>query len=347
MLPMKPNDIASLAGGLGLLAQDQQAFAIETHISWVILAGAFAYKIKKPIRFSFLDFSTLNKRKYYCERELTLNQRLAPQMYLQVIPVVKQGRSFSLNAENGRIVDYTVQMKRMDTALEMDKLLMARAVSEEAIETLAAKIAGFHKRTPVITCDAGIDTLKKRFNDLQIVLPVVQQHLGNDFPAIIYNAIKKSNEFLDRHRHFIAGRAAEGWVRDGHGDLHSGNIFLYPDPVIFDCIEFNDGMRQIDILDEIAFLCMDLDAYGQEHLSENFYNAYLSNAEIKETEKVKMLFHYYKCYRANVRAKIHLFAATEANDQTVFAKKLHQAANYLSLLKKYLDKYSPEFIAIN
>ena len=333
---MKKEEVEQLIDTERLRDQRGKAGLVETHISWVILTDQYAYKIKKPVRFSFLDFSTLKKRKFYCEREVTLNSRLTDQMYLDVIPVFKKEDNFSLNTGNGKVADYAVLMKRMDSVLEMDKLLLAHKVNEQSIGKLAAKIARFHKHATVITSKTGINTLKKRFNDLQMVMPVVRKHLGNDFAVIIQDSIRTSDDFLDKYQSYIPGRAVKGYTRDGHGDLHSGNIFLYPDPVVFDCIEFNDEMRQIDILDEIAFLCMDLDAYQQIDLSDQFYNNYLECAKIKETEKLKILFHYYKCYRANIRAKINILNAVEETDYNAFNQKISAARNYLLLLKSYL-----------
>jgi aminoglycoside phosphotransferase family enzyme len=335
---MKKEEIEQLIRCEHFMDEHSKPILVETHISWVILAGQYAYKIKKPVRFSFLDFSSLKKRKYYCERELILNKRLAEQMYLSVIPIFKKGIDISLN-QDGAVIDYAVLMKRMDAALEMDKLLIAGKVNEQAIEKLAAKIAAFHRSATVITNKTGIDTLKKRFNDLEAVLPFVQHHPGNNFSGIIRGAVKKSDAFLNKYQSYITERATQGYIRDGHGDLHSGNIFLYQDPVVFDCIEFNDEMRQIDILDEIAFLCMDLDAYGRRDLSRHFYQNYLEYSGINETENSALLFHYYKCYRANIRAKINLLNAIEATGEAILNQKTKAASNYLSLLENYLSGF--------
>lgn len=333
---MQAREIAALLNSKYLLSQDEKPVLIETHISWVILAGSLAYKIKKPVRFSFLDFSSLEKRKFYCERELTLNRRLAPQMYLRVVPVHQNGQDIFFNTKNGLIVDYAVLMKRMDPAKEMDKLLKADQASATAIATLAKKVAAFHLKAAVILTEPDIETLKDKFNDLTAVLPLIDKYMDESFAAIIAEAVKIAGCFLDKYRPHIIERSAGGFVRDVHGDLHTGNIFLYADPVIFDCIEFNDAMRQIDILDEVAFLCMDLDAFDRQDLSNAFYRDYLGNIKSGQSKETDLLFRYYKCYRANVRAKVCLLKAKEAADPHIKA-----AATYLTLLKSYLPGLTP------
>ncbi len=333
---MKSHEITLLAGSKYLLEQDEKPVLVETHISWVILAGNFAYKIKKPLRFSFLDFSSLKKRKFYCEREVTLNRRLAPQMYLRVIPVCQNGHDFSVNAKNGRIVDYAVLMKRMDTTKEMDKLLKAGYVGEQGIIALAGKLASFHSSAIIIKHQPDIATLRARFNDLSSVQLFAGRYLGRHFAALITRAIQYSDRFLEQYRTAIIERYVRGFVRDLHGDLHTANIFLYDDPVIFDCIEFNDELRQLDVLDELAFLCMDLEAYGKKDLSGLLYQEYnrLSGADpLKDSSP---LYNYYKCYRAGVRAKVLLLQAGDTGDQQVFTASTRSATKYLRLLATYL-----------
>lgn len=333
---MKPNEIEQLANNPDLFEQQEKPVLIETHISWVILSGAFAYKIKKPVRFSFLDFSSLKKRKYYCERELTLNQRLSPQMYLQVVPVCQNGQNFSVTAKNGRIVDYAVLMKRMDTEKEMDKLLKAGQVSKQAIIALAGKLAAFHRNAITIKDQPDINALRMRFNDLLSVQEFSVQHLGAPFVALIDKAVQYSDRFLEQNKSLIIERYVKGFVRDLHGDLHTANIFLCDDPVIFDCIEFNDSMRQLDVLDELAFLCMDIEACGRKGLSSLFYREYNKLSGMDQTKMIIALYHYYKCYRASVRAKVLLLRARDTKDQQVFKASIQRAKQYLRLLAAYL-----------
>jgi len=315
---------------------NHEPILIQTHISWIILAGNYAYKIKKPVKFTFLDFSTLEKRDYYCHQEVLLNKRLAAEMYLRTIPIFKVTGGFSISHHEGVLIDYAVLMKRMDTRLEMDKLLLNAQISEAALEKLAAKIAEFHRQAKVITAKSTLESLKSRFNDIEGIAANVLHHLGDSYTTIIQESIKISNYFLEKYQDHFAERTLNGFVRDVHGDLHTGNIFLYPDPVVFDCIEFNDELRQMDVLDEIAFLCMDLDSYSRSDLSEYFYRKYLYYSGIEESKKTRSLFDYYKFYRANVRAKVYMLNAGKTKDGVLLEQQLAPAERYLNLLGKYM-----------
>ncbi|WP_257668809.1 hypothetical protein [Parapedobacter tibetensis] len=336
---MKRNEIEQLREGESFRNQREKSALIETHISWVILTDQYAYKIKKSIQVTFLDFSSLEKRKYYCEQELILNKRLAPQMYLNVIPIFKKGNTVSLNQQEGEVIDYAVFMKRMDMAKEMDKLLKENNVDKHLIKNLAAKISAFHLQATVVKKKTEIDSQQGLFNDLSTVQPFVRKHLGDHYAAIIQHAIKKSDNFLSNYRAYLAERSLQGYVRDLHGDLHTSNIFLCEDPVIFDCIEFSDELRQIDVLDEIAFLCMDLEAYGRPDLSEYFYQNYLQYSEMKITKEARLLFNYYKCHRANIRAKVHTLYAIETADKTILTQRLQAVSTYLAALENYMVEF--------
>lgn len=334
---MNKDEVEQLKDEEQRLHQYQKSTLLETHISWVILTDHDAYKIKKPVKFSFLDFSNLEKRKYYCEQELILNRRLATQMYLQVVPICKNGESFSFNGKEGEVIDYAVLMKRMDAAREMDQLLKQNSVDKSVIKSLAAKIAAFHAQATVVRKAASIDAQKSLFNDLATLQDFIEVYLDKDYKAVVQNAMEKSNRFLKDYEPFIAERSENGFVRDLHGDLHTGNIFLYKDPVIFDCIEFNDEMRQVDVLDEMAFLCMDLESYGRPDLSDYLFRNYLGYEGTEMTEEERLLFGYYKVYRANIRAKVHLLHARERTDnQASLEHSLKMAAQYLDCLKRYL-----------
>jgi hypothetical protein len=311
----------------------------ETHISWVILTEKYAYKIKKALKFSFLDFSTLSKRKYYCEREVELNKRLAGEMYVKALPVFNDKGNYSFNKGAGKIIDYAVLMKRMDTAKEMDKLLEKDSVSPAAIKKLAKLVAAFHQSTAVIKNKFKVSDDQQRYNDLLTVKEFISEHLGSSYYAIIVDAIKRSDVFLRENQSYLEERSLAGLTRDVHGDLHSGNIFLYRKPVIFDCIEFNDSLRRIDILDEVAFFCMDLEAFHRHDLSKIFYESYLEYSGLKETHQSKQLFNYYKSYRANVRAKVNALNALRSADQEQHLKSKKDAKKYLKLLKSYLPEF--------
>jgi uncharacterized protein len=311
----------------------------ETHISWVILRSKYAYKIKKPVQYSFLDFSTLEKRKYYCEREVELNKRLASKMYLKAMPVFLDDETFSL-VEGNSIIDYAVMMNKMDSSKEMRAMLERNSVSDTTIEKLAKRIAAFHLNAAVVKNKFDIDNMREKYNDLSSVKEFISEHCDSSFADIINRAIQRSDTFLNSKRNYFQERSSQGMIRDVHGDLHSGNIFLYEDPVIFDCIEFNDDFRHIDVLDEIAFFCMDLEAYNRADLSRLFYDNYFLHSKMKETGESKTLFNYYKSYRANVRAKTNALNAMASVDDEVRLEMKMETEKYLKLLESYSIKIS-------
>ena len=332
---MKQQDIDQLMHCKELQESNGKLSLIQTHISWVILTEKHAFKIKKPVNFIFLDFSTLEKRKHYCEREVELNKRLADDMYLRSVPIYKKNDSYSFIKQEGEIIEYAVLMNRMDTSREMDKLLLTEQVTEREIEKLAKKVADFHRQSTVIKKAIAINSIKTRFNDIEEVLKLVISPVAETFAPVMREAIEISNNFLDKHQLYIKERALNGFVRDVHGDLHMGNIFLYDEPVIFDCIEFNDELREMDILDEIAFLGMDLDAYGRNDLSEHLYKKYLQYSGNEESVQTALLFRYFKYYRANIRAKVYLLNALEMSDPKLYQEKIKSAERYINLIKQY------------
>jgi aminoglycoside phosphotransferase family enzyme len=304
---------------------------VETHISWVFLYDRFVYKIKKPIRYSFLDFSTLEKRKYYCEREIELNKRLTHDIYLDVQPVVEISGRYYIGGQRGEVVDYAVRMRKLDRSRQMDVLLRQNDVTPSDIRNLAEKIAGFHKASAVIY-KKNVLQIRDEFNDLGNE----RAYLSAADGAIIDLAIGSSDAFVEAHTALLAERLKSGFYRDCHGDLHSRNIFLLPDPQPFDCIEFNDEYRQIDVLNEIAFLCMDLDAFGRPELADLFLRYYNHVFPAIRSEEDRRLFLYYKSYRANVRAKVNSLRARSADSASAAKIAPDDANKYLADANKYL-----------
>ena len=308
---------------------------VETHISWVILGQEFAFKIKKPIWYSFLDFSTLEKRKLYCDREVELNSRLAGDVYLDVLPVRKNSNSLYIGIGEGEVIDYAVRMRRLDSRKQMDILLKENKVDKSDISNLAAHIASFHQRTAIIYEKDVLD-VRWKFSDLDVEKTYLENVLGNNSYNLITEAIRKSEEFIKAHADMINSRLLAGYFRDCHGDLHTRNIFLLPEPLIFDCIEFNDDYRQIDVLNEVAFLCMDLDAFARQDLSEFFIRTYNTQFPTMRTQEDENLFLYYKAYRANVRAKVNSLRAKDAADAAQKKLCLQEVSRYLQLMNRYL-----------
>jgi aminoglycoside phosphotransferase family enzyme len=310
---------------------------IETHISWVILCDQFVYKIKKPVQYSFLDFSTLALRLHYCNREIELNKRLTHNVYLEVCAVHEWQHNIIIGGSKGKLLDYAVKMNKLDTEKQMDKLLTRHLVTESDIKKLAEKIASFHKNTTIIYQKDILD-IQVKFNDLEAEKEYLSQQLDSTFSLVINDAIQFSDHFLDKNKGLIAARLRNGFYRDCHGDLHSRNIFLLPDPVPFDCIEFNDDFRQIDVLNEVAFLCMDLDAFGRKDMATLFFEYYNHFFPAMQDKKEHELFIYYKSYRANIRAKVNALRAKSATTNEEKTKSLAASKKYLYLMENYLKE---------
>lgn len=306
----------------------------ETHISWVILSRSHAFKIKKPVKLDFLDFSTLALRKHYCEREIALNSRFSP-IYLDVQPVWKGKDGWHIGQVGAEVADYAVCMKRMSSEKRMDHQLNKKGVKKQQMVELAEVIAGFHRKAEKIFIPFDPMVARDTFNDINDILDFTRQHLGPDAAKAIERAIIWSNHFIDRHQERFRERIEEGWKRDVHGDLHSGNIFLYKTPVLFDCIEFNDEYRQIDLLYEIAFLCMDLEAFHRPELEQIFLREYLKRVHCIETREDEMIFRYFKSLRANVRAKVSAIRAMQQEDDKV--ADLAELKKYLALMEQYIE----------
>jgi hypothetical protein len=336
---MNESQIKVLAGEGRFLDQPLHGRLEETHISWVIISKKYAFKIKRPVKLSFLDFSTLAKRKKYCERELQLNQRFS-HIYLNVLPVYKNDHGWFIGPTKGKTVDYAVQMKRLLISKRMDNALKSKNVSRENIVALAKMIASFHAKAEVIDAPFRLPAARSAFNDIRTTLGLCRSHLGNDYAAIIKSSIKWSTAFLKAHAPRIEERVKEGFSRDVHGDLHSGNIFLYRKPILFDCIEFSDAYRRIDVINEIAFFCMDLDVHGNYELAKLFLKEYQRRFACFLKSEDKQLFLYYKCFRANVRAKVHALGVKQAHDTGNYHQHLKAWRSYVKLMRRYMKSVS-------
>lgn len=311
----------------------------ETHISWVVLTRKYVYKIKKPLKLSFLDFSTLALRKEYCEKEVRLNSRFSD-IYLQVAPIRFTGRDWIVGAGEGAIRDYCVVMKRMAVSKRMDNQLHSQKVTTEMMRRLALEIASFHARAEKIFTPFDLSDVCNAFNDIDSVREFIAENLGDGYYGIVVRAMTASDAFLRRHAGRFARRVELGFKRDVHGDLHSGNIFLYRKPVLFDCIEFNDQYRQIDVLYEIAFLCMDVEALGRMDLSRFFLKAYQEHFTCFQEAEDEHIFIYFKCLRANIRAKVHAISADGAKNKDEFNMHTGEVKKYLNMMEKYMQDLS-------
>jgi len=304
---------------------------VQTHISYVLLAGDQVYKIKKPVDFGFLDFTTLAKRCQFCEQELVLNQRLCPQIYLDVVAITREEDGFSFNGK-GEVVDYAVRMKRMPEEKMMGRLLADDQVGRADIDRIIAALVSFYQNAAsgseisgFGSAEAvGVNVLE---NFEQTLCFIGSGGLSQDR----YDLIKTyASGFLKKD---VFARRAKEHVKDCHGDLYSANICLADPVYIFDCIEFNERFRYCDVASDIAFLAMDLDFHGQQDLSAYFIDNFVAASGDAGLGEV---LNFYKCYRAYVRGKIGLFTAhaPEVDDVTK-EKSLEQAASYFELAAAY------------
>ena len=316
--------------GLGHPVEDLEV--LETHISCVLLAGPFAYKFKKPVDFGFLDFSTLDQRRFYCEEELRLNTRLAPELYLAVVAVTGTENSPRLGG-SGAPIEYCVKMRRFPSAAQLDRVLARGELTAGHIEALARSIAQFHARAECASADAPYGSAS------QVGQYALENftHIGTGPPEIDSGAELTSlcawtETQLERHRNLIEARKRRGRVRHCHGDLHLTNmVSMGGEIVIFDGIEFNAGLSCIDVMSEIAFLLMDLDVRERPDLGSIFLDRYLE--ESGDYEGLPLL-DLYRVYRSLVRAKVAFLEYQSGGDKPVCLARYER---HLALAGRYAE----------
>ncbi|MEQ1579297.1 MAG: AAA family ATPase [Steroidobacteraceae bacterium] len=279
----------------------------ETHISWVILSGPYAYKIKKPVKADFIDATTLELRRFYCEEELRLNGRLAPEIYLDVVPITRTNGRLTVGGP-GPAVEYAVRMRQFPPEEELPALLAANAVSVTDIVSLGSLLAGFHLSLPSAPWNGRFDATAKMletvFGNLGQLNADLERagsaaHLGRLIDWTGHTAEALEGHFQERERN--------GFIRECHGDLHLANIVRIAGRLIpFDCIEFDAGLRFIDVINDVAFLFMDLMSHDRPDLAFAMLSCYLETTG--DYEGVRLL-PFYAVYRALVRAKVDAYAA--------------------------------------
>jgi aminoglycoside phosphotransferase family enzyme/predicted kinase len=317
----------------------------ETHISYVLLTGDFVYKFKKPVDLGFLDFTTLEKRKFYCEEELRLNRRLAPKMYLAVVSVHGDPEHPMVEGK-GPLLEYAVKMQQFDTADRMDLVTARGELTASHIDQLAELVTGFHESIPVAGKDTHFGTLDVIHQRIMQNFEQVLQNTDDAEISSMCNQVRAWSEAaLDKRQDLIAQRKQQGSVRECHGDMHMANIIL-PEgrPVIYDCIEFSDDLRWIDTISEVAFLYMDLDFHQQHKMALRFLNQYLSrNGDYGGLG----LLCIYLVYRAMVRAKVNSIGAKQqAANRKIAAECVVTAKKYLALARNYIESFASPVMMI-
>ncbi|HJV73294.1 MAG TPA: AAA family ATPase [Noviherbaspirillum sp.] len=321
--------------------QEQPAQLFETHISLVVVCGAFAYKFKKAVHFDFVDFSTLEARRFYCEEELRLNARLAPDIYIGVVALAAPVDRPVIGG-SGPVLEYAVKMRAFEqSALWSSRLQHGRLLPEE-VDRLAVHIASFHANTSSADANSPWCTPAA----LQAIADETLEQI-----AVLLDAErdKQNLNMLDawerEQRARLAGMFAErkvnGSIRECHGDLHSGNILTMGDTVeAFDCIEFNDNLRWIDVMNDIAFTCMDLRFLQRTDLAARFLNRYL---ELTGDYAGLVLLHYYEVHRALIRCKVALLRSAQAGVEEAVESRV-QGLAYLAFAHQRIRRKQPAIL---
>jgi len=284
---------------------------IQTHISLVFLADEFVYKIKKPANFGFLDFSTLKTRHYYCHQEIMLNRRLSKDTYIDVLPILYDGKNHRMGIGQGRIVEYAVKMKRLPDEMLMKSMFFRGELTGEHLNKIAKVLASFHRTTRnSLNIDKFGEPEKFKINTDEN-FEQIQKYIGMTIQKRDFDTLKQWTEnFYSSNRPLFISRIRAKKIRDCHGDLHMEHICLSENLPIFDCIEFNSRFRYTDTIADIAFLLMDLEYYGGNRLSEKLWDVY---KEMANEHDVNSLLTFYKIYRAIVRGKVNSFQLDDAN----------------------------------
>jgi aminoglycoside phosphotransferase family enzyme len=308
---------------------------VQTQISYVFLADDHVYKIKKPVDQGFLDYSTLEKRLFFCRKEVELNRRLCQDTYLGVVPVTNDSGRFVIDGQ-GNIEEYAVKMHRLPQDAMMDILLEQDKVTPEMITDVAAIIARFHRNAATgeeINRLGGIEAVIQNTSEN---FEQTEKYFGIIIVPETFQRIKDYTEgFIKANTALFHQRAADGHIRDCHGDLHAAHICFTGGICIYDCVEFIDRLRYTDVTADVGFLAMDLDHLRHHDLSQVFVDAYVE--ESGDNELLKLL-NFYKCYRAYVRGKINCL---QYDDPYISDKEkdkiIATAASYFRLAESYIE----------
>ncbi len=293
----------------GVLGAGLEPELLETHISWIILAGPYAYKIKKPVNFGFLDFSSLQSRERFCHEEIRLNRRMAPDLYLNVVSITDSESGPQINGD-GEVLEYAVRMKRFEQSAQLDKQLEAGLLTPEDLSTFARRLTNFHQRAAVAR-----RSLVKQLPDqaysaaVDNIETILRSHnLTQEQRTSVEQLGQWTEQRFRKLEPRLLARAELGRVRECHGDLHLSNLVRLADGSVtaFDCIEFSNELRWIDVLNDVAFLVMDLMERNRSDLAHNFLSAYLEHSGDYQDLGI---FRFFLVYRSLVRAKVALLTA--------------------------------------
>ncbi len=307
---------------------------VQTHVSLLFMTDAYVYKVKKAVDFGFLNFSTLDRRRFYCTEEVRLNRRLCPGMYLGVVEVRASGSGASFHG-TGKVVDYAVKMKRLPSDRMLDRLLRQGKVTDDDIRVIARVIAEFHlaaEQSDVISSYGSVEAIARNCNENFLQTAVF---IPSTIDRTTYALLQEwTARFLAEHAALFESRVREGRIRDCDGDIHLENISLADRIWIFDCIEFNNRFRYSDTAADIAFLLMDLEYEGADRFLKPFLDEYVA---VTEDDGIAPLLEFYKVYRAMVRGKVESFRLNDPDiPDTEKELAAGRARRYFRLARRYV-----------
>ncbi|NTV01516.1 MAG: AAA family ATPase [Chlorobiaceae bacterium] len=318
---------------------------VETHISMIFLTGRYAYKLKKPVNLGFLDFSTLERRSHCCREELRLNRRLCPGLYLDVLPVTADGDGFRIGG-TGPVADYVVRMVQFDRSLELDRLLAGGALPSEKVREIAGMVSEFHRTATPAEPSSAFGTPEVLLVPMLENLDRTENLTHTPEESVAIETIRAWT--IAEHRGLapvLRRRRADGYVRECHGDMHTGNMVVWNGKVmIFDCIEFNPNLSVIDVMSDAAFLFMDLQHSCRPALAWTFLNGYLSDSGDYGGLRVLRL---YCAYRSMVRAKVTAIRLMQESDPESRSAMLEEHRSYLSLALGYVRPAPPVLVLMH
>ncbi len=305
----------------------------ETHISTLFLTDQYVYKVKKPVNFGFLDFTTLSARRFFCEQEVELNRRLSPQVYLAVDRIYRDDKGIHLEPP-GDVVEYAVKMRRIPESRMMDVLLRQGEIDDKIVERIALKLVDFHGRARTDGETALYGTAARIAKNTEENFTQTTGFIGRSLDTGQLERIAAfTRGFLEKRKLLFRSRVDDGKIRDCHGDIRMEHICIIDPIVIFDCIEFNRRFRYSDVAADLAFLAMDLDFHHRPDLSRTLVQSYVDHTEDLDLLKV---IRFYKCYRAYVRGKVESFqGAGDTIRPEVAGDHLARAKHYFTLAETY------------
>ncbi|WP_017719426.1 bifunctional aminoglycoside phosphotransferase/ATP-binding protein [Kamptonema formosum] len=319
---------------------------IQTHISFVLLTGDYVYKVKKPVNFGFLDYSTLEKRQYFCQRELQMNQRGAPGLYLAVVPVTQAGTGFRLGGE-GEPVEYAVKMRQFPQDGLFVSMLERGALAEKHLEELGRVVAKFHAQAPVSEWILSFGEVSQIRKSVEQNYELSKKYIGGPLTQELFEATKRyTDNFFAEGRALFFSRIESQRIRECHGDLHLRNIALWEDKILlFDCIEFNEDFRFVDVMYDVAFTVMDLQGRGRGDLANAFLNTYIEGTGDWEGLQVLPLYLIRQSYvRANVTSLLLDDPGVSAQEKE---KAQQTAAHYYRLAWQYTQPRTGQLILMS